>query len=88
MSGSDEGPDGARGVDVAAVDRILSKLDELSGAVADLRVSVARLEERVDQRPSGRSKSSGGGGGGGKSVAAGGLLGAALGGLISHFTSR
>jgi hypothetical protein len=77
----DSGPDS--GVAVAAVDRILSKLDELSGEVADLRVSVARLEERVDQRHV-RPKGAGGRG----SVAAGGLLGAALGGLISHFTSK
>ena len=68
---------------VGAEDRILAKLDELSSEVADLRVSVARLEERVDQRPP-RSGKSGGRG----SVAAGGLLGAALGGLISHFTAK
>jgi hypothetical protein len=65
------------------VDRILTKLDELSGEVADLRVSVARLEERVGHGAPRPHKSGAKG-----SVAAGGLLGAALGGLISHFTSK
>lgn len=64
------------------LERVLNKLDELADEVGDLRVSVARLETRLEQ-PAPASKP--GLVRDGSMTAAGGALGAALAALLAHF---
>jgi hypothetical protein len=63
-------------------DRILVKLDELGAAVADLRVAVARLEERAAAPVPPPTKP--GIVRDGSMTAAGGVIGAALAALLDH----
>lgn len=64
------------------LERVLDKLDELSGGLADLRVAVGKLEARLDASapPSkpGLVRDSG-------LAGAGGAFGAALAALFNHF---